>query len=247
MATKNKTPGRPKAKAKSAAKSKAPPKSAANAKAKPGIGAQKRNRTRERIMRACEDVILRDGVQGLGINAIAAQTGLGKPLIYRYFGNLDGLIAAWAKHTQVWADNEIVSAKKRAASKDEKLKIIRDSMIESTARLKNKPALLQLLAFTMTGRSPFAGATYDLKKSFGSHHGDLYSDDDILGDPDMIALMLVLYAATVYLAHRAVGDPVFNGIPLNTDTGWNSMMKMVETVFDNFVLAKQLKGLLHSK
>ncbi len=215
-----------------------------NSKTKPGLGAQKRDRTRDRIMRACEEVILKEGVQGLGINAIAKHTGLGKPLIYRYFGNLDGLIATWAKTTQVWADDNVVAAKKRAASKDEKLKLIRDNMIESTDRLKKHPALLQLLAFTMTGRSPFAGATHDLKKSFGSHHGDLYRDDDILGDPDMIALMLVLYAATVYLAHRAVGDPNFNGIPLDKEEGWAQMMKMVETVFDNFVLAKQLKGLL---
>jgi AcrR family transcriptional regulator len=205
---------------------------------------QKRDRTRERIMRACEEVIMRDGVQGLGINAIAKQTGLGKPLIYRYFGDLDGVIAAWAKHTQVWEDKEIVDVKKRAATPDEKLKVLRQSLIDSTARLKDKPALLQLLAFTMTGRSPFAGATHDLKKSFGSHHGDLYRDDDILGDPDMIALLLVLYAATVYLAHRAVGDPLFNGIPLDTADGWNKMMGMVETVFDHVVLAKKMKGLM---
>lgn len=214
------------------------------AKSKPGRGQEKSDRTRARIIRACEEVILRDGVQGLGINAIAKQTGLGKPLIYRYFGDLDGLIAAWARQTEVWADDNVVAVKNATIPQEQKLNVLKGILLDSAAKLRDKPALLHLLAYTMTGRSPFSGATSALKKSFGSHHGDLYRDDDILGDPDMIALVLVLYAATVYLAHRAVGDPEFNGIPLNTEAGWSSMMKMVETVFDSFVLAKRLKGLM---
>ena len=37
-----------------------------------------------------------EGYDALGVNRIAAKAGLGKPLIYRYFGNLDGLVVALA-------------------------------------------------------------------------------------------------------------------------------------------------------
>jgi len=206
----------------------------------------KSERTRARIIRACEELIARNGVQGLGVNALAKQTGLGKPLIYRYFGDLDGVIAAWAQQIELWSDDEVVDAKKNAASGEEKVQSLRRLLIDSATRLRGKPALLQVLAHTMSGRSPFAGATAALKKSLGSHHGELYQNDDIFGDPDMIALVLVLYAATLYLAHRAVGDPEFNGIHLDTDEGWTQVMDMVGTVFDTFILAMRLKRLVRT-
>jgi AcrR family transcriptional regulator len=53
-----------------------------------------RGATEERVLDAAADILAREGAAGLGINAIAKAAGCDKQLIYRYFGGLDGVMAA---------------------------------------------------------------------------------------------------------------------------------------------------------
>ncbi|HRW79035.1 MAG TPA: helix-turn-helix domain-containing protein, partial [Candidatus Sabulitectum sp.] len=51
-------------------------------------------KTREAIMDALERILTREGFTGVGVNALAREAGVDKVLIYRYFGSLEGLLAA---------------------------------------------------------------------------------------------------------------------------------------------------------
>ena len=55
-----------------------------------------RNRpvTERKLIRAVEKLLARGGFGMLGPSAVAREAGVDKMLIYRYFGNLDGLVAA---------------------------------------------------------------------------------------------------------------------------------------------------------
>jgi len=57
--------------------------------------------TQERILDAAVRVLARDGVFALGMNAIAREAGVGKPLLYRYFGDLDGVLQALGARTSL--------------------------------------------------------------------------------------------------------------------------------------------------
>ena len=61
--------------------------------------ARNKIQTQERILDAAVRVLARDGVFALGMNAIAREAGVGKPLLYRYFGDLDGVLCALQKRT----------------------------------------------------------------------------------------------------------------------------------------------------
>ena len=65
---------------------------------------EKRDRqsTEENIVRAFEAVMLREGVEGLGVNAVAQEAGVNKVLIYRYFGDLPGLARHWVSNSTFW-------------------------------------------------------------------------------------------------------------------------------------------------
>ena len=52
------------------------------------------DKTKAGILDAARRILTRDGFAGLGVNALAAEAGVGKPLIYRYFGDLAGVAAA---------------------------------------------------------------------------------------------------------------------------------------------------------
>ena len=61
-----------------------------------------RKATEEAIVAAFEAVLLRDGVPGLGVNAVAQEAGVNKVLIYRYFKDLPGLARHWANASSFW-------------------------------------------------------------------------------------------------------------------------------------------------
>lgn len=52
------------------------------------------DQTRARILDAARQILVRDGFAGLGVNALANEAGVGKPLVYRYFGNMEGVVTA---------------------------------------------------------------------------------------------------------------------------------------------------------
>ncbi|MFI6345461.1 TetR family transcriptional regulator [Streptomyces sp. NPDC050560] len=64
------------------------------------LGNPERSHDRRReLLEAAERVVLRDG-PGASMNAIAAEAGITKPILYRHFGDKSGLYAALAKrHT----------------------------------------------------------------------------------------------------------------------------------------------------
>lgn len=53
-----------------------------------------REETTERILEAALAVLAEEGFAALGINGLARRAGADKQLIYRYFGGLDGVLAA---------------------------------------------------------------------------------------------------------------------------------------------------------
>lgn len=61
-----------------------------------------RDATEQRMLKAVGEMIRRDGFEKLGVNAVAAHCGVSKILIYRYFGSLDGLLAAYIRQHDFW-------------------------------------------------------------------------------------------------------------------------------------------------
>ena len=49
---------------------------------------------RERLLKAAEACITRDGMSGLGIAAVAKEAGVSRPTVYRYFADRDALLQA---------------------------------------------------------------------------------------------------------------------------------------------------------
>lgn len=57
---------------------------------------------RERLLKAVGDTLAEHGYEGLGLNRIALRAGVSKPMVYRYFGGLNGLLKVYIENTDVW-------------------------------------------------------------------------------------------------------------------------------------------------
>ncbi len=75
------------------------------------------NRRRE-LLEAADRVVLRDGPEA-SMNAIAAEAGITKPILYRHFGDKSGLYRALAKrHTDALLDTLRAALDSRTARRD---------------------------------------------------------------------------------------------------------------------------------
>ncbi len=201
----------------------------------------KRESTKAALIDAFEEIISQEGIAAVGVNAVAKKAGVGKPLIYKYFGGFDGLVRAWAAQSKVWgSDDDIFSALNENKSADP-ISVIRSYMTQSATELRSKPIALQIMAQSLLGETDLTAGLEAAKEDSGSHHEDLYESGGVFDDPDISALLLVMYAASQYLALRSYKQTNFNGIPLETEHGWQAMMTMMTRVFDNAVAGANAK------
>ncbi|NKB45282.1 MAG: TetR family transcriptional regulator [Alphaproteobacteria bacterium] len=193
----------------------------------------KREATKAALIDAFEALVAEDGISAVGVNAVAKRAGVGKPLIYKYFGNFDGLVTAWATQSKIWgSDEDVFSALTRNPDADP-MSVMRDAFVQSASELRDKPVALQIMAQALLGGDELTPGLETAKQKSGGHHDTLYEDGGVFADQNTSALLLVMYAASRYLALRSLSQSNFNGIQLNTDDGWSSVMAMMTTVFDN--------------
>lgn len=60
-------------------------------------GTRDKETTKLRLIGAVGSLLAREGFGSLGVNALATEAGVDKVLIYRYFGGMDNLLAAFGR------------------------------------------------------------------------------------------------------------------------------------------------------
>ena len=198
--------------------------------ATPAKGAKSRA-TQQQIIDAFERVLLRDGVAGVGVNAIVAEAGIGKGLIYHHFGGLEGLAQAWMERSDLAPSREDITGASdenfATLSTEEKLARIH---INYASMLRQRPAACQILAQDLNSAAGLPKLLESVRTHLGESHEALLMENAEFHTPEAMAKVFVLQAAANYLAMRANTSPNFNGVMLNTEEGWAQMMGMFEVV-----------------
>lgn len=199
--------------------------------------ARDRDATENALLDAFERVLTRDGIRNLSVNAVVAEAGVGKPLLYRYFGDLDGLVAAWGRRRQFWPPP--VQAERGAARFGSKAVFhdkVRRDLLETANYMRSHPVTLEFLAEELSART-------DLSRAFGRVRQERSRAlvRTMLAEPRYARrqtrrMIIVLYAAVAYLAMRTRRSPRFMGLRLDTEEGWQDAMAMVGEMMDATVL-----------
>lgn len=189
----------------------------------------RREATENALLDALEAVLLRDGLRNLSVNAVVEAAGVGKPLLYRYFGDLQGLVRAWSERRGLWADPGAPGepASRRAVD-DRSFRVqVADELVGVARYLRDHPVSVEFLAEELSANADFSAA---LAAARADHRRPIVRA--MLADPrylrrDNRRLIVVLYAAATYLAMRAARSPAFMGLNLDTEAGWNDAMAMI--------------------
>ena len=191
----------------------------AKKKAAPAKATRDREATEQRFIEAAARVIARDGAAGLGVNAIAAEAGADKKLIYRYFGGLDGLLEAMGANTAVWIGDAL------SASKGDYGQRMAAVFTAYAANLRNDPVLQKLLAWELAGPSDTL-RRIDVARSKAMHAvmPRLRGDEKPPENVDAPAVNAILLAGLHYLTLRGAAMGGFSGLPLKTEADWKRVM-----------------------
>ena len=111
----------------------------------------------KRLLIAVSQIIENEGFSKIGVNKIAKQAKCDKVLIYRYFGGLEGLLAAWAKDNDFYtlayqAYSERVT---KAESSEDIIKLTQTVLLKQLNFLRTNKLMQELLAWELSGNSTF--------------------------------------------------------------------------------------------
>jgi AcrR family transcriptional regulator len=186
--------------------------------------------TSRRLINAVGSLLAKKGFVGVGVNAVAREAGVDKVLIYRYFGGLEGLIAAFAKEGDFWPSAlELAGGDLQKFSQmplDERLSYFGSNFFQA---LKKRPVTQAIMAWEMIEPN---GLTEELERireeGIMEFFKLFFTKEEI--NFDLQAVIMLLGAGISYLVIRSNHIDVFGGLELNSNEGWKRMEKAFENI-----------------
>ena len=200
----------------------------------------KRNRkaTEEAIVNAFEAVLLRDGVAGLGVNAVAQEAGVNKVLIYRYFQDMPGLARHWAANSSFWpSELELIGNDPEAFAELTVRERVRTVLCNYVDAIRARPRTVEMLAGELMSPTGISKALADGMVQPGrgvSGFIELESADKDLGDR-VFRLIYMVNALTAFLAIRERNNPDYMGMDMADDESWQFVHDTVAGLADSYL------------
>lgn len=186
-----------------------------------------RETTERRILDTIGQMISENGFEKIGINAVATQSGVSKILIYRYFGSVEGLMATYIRQHDFWINfpQELPERNKLP----EYLKQMFRSQIE---QLRSNPTLRRLHRWELSSDNEIIVKLREQRENAGMQRIKRISE--LTGYPlkELEVLASVLTASITYLVMLEEFCPVYNGIPLNHNSGWKQITQGIDSLID---------------
>lgn len=188
-----------------------------------------REETERRLIAAFDRVWSRDGIQGLGVNAVLKEAGVGKALLYRYFGDFVGLARAWAEGETFLPRPPTLLAGEGATAPGSSRPQVAIALAYARA-LRARPKTRELLVMELLRRSPITEALDDMRARFGREMRGFFTAAGAPEGEDAFALSFLVTAAMTYLALRADAVPDYYGLKLDREESWQRIESMLERV-----------------
>ena len=193
--------------------------------------------SKEELRAAAEtvnDIIEESGFEGLGINAVAAKAKVSKMLIYRYFNSLDGLIAAYIQQNDYWInfDEELPDQAHLAA-------FIKQIFKRQIMRLRENYTLKRLYRWELTTDNKFVKELRNKREEKGIWLVEAVSKLSKHPKKEIAAMASIITAAISYLALLEENCPVYNGLKIQQESGWEELEEGINLLVDLW-LQKQL-------
>lgn len=196
----------------------------------------RRQKTQERLLAAVGTILLAEGVAGLGVNAISAEARVEKTLIYRYYGDVEGLMQAYASTSDFWPS--LAEILEGALELADPARAAARMLTNYSRALRRRPVTIDLLAWECTQRNPL---TIAIEVARQARNEELFGQLEKAGfslETGLPELSMLFSAAIHYLAIRGRSLSSFGPLPLEGEAAWAAMEALFEASFRG-MLARQ--------
>jgi AcrR family transcriptional regulator len=189
-----------------------------------------REATRARLIEAVGTLLANDGFTGLGVNAVAREAGVDKVLIYRYFGGLPKLIVAFGREGNFWpsikelAGGDVVAYGQLPLA--EQLSRLGKNF---TAAIRKRPLTQEILAWEMIDRNELTAELETVRENTMMNFFEMFFPTADKG-PDIAAMGAIIGAGISYLVSRSRKIRFYNGIDLDSESGWQRLEDAIDTM-----------------
>ena len=200
----------------------------------PAAPRRDRQATERRILKALGRLLAKRGFAEVGVNAVAAAAGVDKVLIYRYFGGLPALLAAYGASVDFWPTVEEVLGEAGDAGVGARapLDMVMAAMLgRFIDAMRQRPMTIEILAWETVSRNELTAALEERRERWGEAIERRLRERFEVEDFDVPALTIVFTAASQYLLVRAREIRVYGGIPLREQAGWNRLKAMFAATY----------------
>lgn len=188
-----------------------------------------RDFTTKRLLDAVGEIIIKDGFDKVGVNAIASKAGVSKVLIYRYFGSVDNMIVEYLSQDDFWV-NFSVDFPKNENLKEFIKKMFRDQIYQ----LRNSKLAQELYRWELTSHNNVIEKLRLKREAKGVTLITIVSQLSNHPHEEVASIATLLSAAISYLILLSNNCPTYNGIDLQNDKGWEQIACGIDLLVDKW-------------
>ena len=203
---------------------------------KPARRAYNREATQKNLLDACEKILLRDGPEGIGVNRVVTEAGVGKDLIYRYFGGLPGLVKAWLEQDSNWPTiDELTLTDEGSFDQLDVVEQVKNICRNYVHALRSRPVIMRILVSEIMQPTDVTA----ILEAAGDRIGrELYKSLHLSGtdiSDDVVEVSLVFSTMANYLCMRASNSPKAFGMDLGDEAAWTRIERIMDTLIERYL------------
>ena len=189
-----------------------------------------RELTERKILDAVGSIIASDGFESIGINVVAQRAGVSKMLIYRYFGGLNGLLSKYLLQKDFWVNTNMNIEKSSDISGS-----LKQLFREQIRQLQNDIILQRLHRWELSTENQAIRLLREKREQNGNELIRSVSELTHSSSAEIASLASIISAAISYLVLLEDQNPVYNGIDLHNDRGWEQIVGGIDLIIDLWI------------
>ncbi len=183
--------------------------------------------TERRLLETIGQMVAEDGFEKIGINAIAAQSGVSKILIYRYFGSVEGLMAAYIRQNDFWINLPL-----EVPEKEQLPAFLKGLFLKEIEQLRDNPTLKRLYRWELSSNNDMIIKLREQREKIGMNLVEQVSRVSGYPQHEIASMATIISSSIIYLVMLEDFCSVYNGIEINTLTGWEQIYAGIEVLID---------------
>lgn len=199
------------------------------------IPIRNKEQTKEKLITSVGEVLAEVGFQRLGVNVVARKAKVDKKLIYRYFGGLEGLVAAYGNTIDFWPSaQELIGSDSSTLQTMEPHELVSLFFKRYLKAILRRPHTLEILAWEAIERNNLTMSLEDIRAKTALEFFELMQEDPPSG-VDLTALVLLMAGAMNFLAVRSRIHTSLGGVDLQSEEGLERIEKTIDQLMEGIL------------